>query len=341
MYHSKMALEKNGRPALPAALKRRVLLECGHRCSIHTCRHPEVDIHHIVPWSICKEHRFENLIAVCPNCHRRADRNEIDLKSLYVYKERLRLGLGIETLPEGFLTCESTTIIEDQLFDYDVQLIVPRIAPANEEINQVNAVILARFLQELHEMRSQEAAAISLEKREHKMVLNYDYDVSFLNDDLASIFIRRFHDASMAGAAHPNHDSYTFNFNLSPSYPLTLANIFDERTKYLDFLSTFAFQDLSAQLSLPEEALDDMTEAEFNNHNCAVNERIREGTTPESTNFRNFRLTKSSLIFIFDEFQVAEYVAGAREVEIPYGAMQEFISPKSAVHKAYDKAIHG
>jgi hypothetical protein len=182
-----------------------------------------------------------------------------------------------------------------------------------------------------------EAAAISLEKRAHKMVLQYDFEVSFLNDDLASIFIQRFHDASMAGAAHPNHDSYSFNFNLAPAFPLSLANIFDERTKYLEFLSNFAFQDLSARLSLPLEALDDMSEDELTNHNCVVDEHIKRGTTPESYNFGNFRLTKSSLIFTFDEYQVAEYVAGAQEVEIPYGAMEKYISPKSAIHKAYDK----
>jgi len=78
------------RPNVPAALKRRVLCEAGHRCAIHTCRHIEVDIHHIVPWAKCKEHKYENLIALCPNCHRRADSGYIDRKSLKIYKANLR-----------------------------------------------------------------------------------------------------------------------------------------------------------------------------------------------------------------------------------------------------------
>jgi HNH endonuclease len=80
----------DSRPAMPARIRRSVLVEAGHRCAIPTCRHIEVDIHHIIPWETCKEHKYENLIALCPNCHRRADREEIDRKSLKIYKANLR-----------------------------------------------------------------------------------------------------------------------------------------------------------------------------------------------------------------------------------------------------------
>ena len=79
-----------GRPPIPAELKRRVLVEAGHRCAIHTCRYIEVDIHHITPWATVKTHDYENLIALCSNCHRRADRGEIDRKALRLYKFNLR-----------------------------------------------------------------------------------------------------------------------------------------------------------------------------------------------------------------------------------------------------------
>ena len=75
---------------IPADLRRRVMVEAGHRCSIPTRRYIEVDIHHIVPWEQCKKHEYENLIALCPNCHRRADRGEIDRKSLRLYKANLK-----------------------------------------------------------------------------------------------------------------------------------------------------------------------------------------------------------------------------------------------------------
>lgn len=78
------------RSSIPAGVKRRVLVEAGHRCSIPTCRYITVDIHHIIPWETCHEHDYHNLIALCPNCHSRADRGEIDRKSLRIYKASLR-----------------------------------------------------------------------------------------------------------------------------------------------------------------------------------------------------------------------------------------------------------
>ena len=70
------------RPAIPSNIKRRILVEAGHRCAIPTCRHIKVDVHHIVPWAKRKEHKYPNLIGLCPNCHRGAGREEIDRKSL-------------------------------------------------------------------------------------------------------------------------------------------------------------------------------------------------------------------------------------------------------------------
>ena len=78
------------RPPIPAELKRKVLVEAGHRCAIPTCRHITVEIHHIVPWETCLTHEYHNLIALCPNCHTRADRGEIDRKALRIYKASLR-----------------------------------------------------------------------------------------------------------------------------------------------------------------------------------------------------------------------------------------------------------
>lgn len=77
------------RPHIPEKLKRRVLIEAGHRCAIPECRYPHVVIHHIIPWAKCKEHKYKNLIALCPNCHARADKGEIDRKSLRIYKVNL------------------------------------------------------------------------------------------------------------------------------------------------------------------------------------------------------------------------------------------------------------
>lgn len=77
------------RPAIPRPLVRQVKLEAGHRCAIPTCRMATIEIAHIEPWSKVQEHKFENLIALCPNCHTRFDNGEIDRKSMLQYKANL------------------------------------------------------------------------------------------------------------------------------------------------------------------------------------------------------------------------------------------------------------
>jgi hypothetical protein len=77
------------RPPIPSELYRAALIEAGHRCAIPTCRQTPVEIAHIVAWSQCKEHKVENLIALCPTCHTRFDRGEIDKQSILVYKRNL------------------------------------------------------------------------------------------------------------------------------------------------------------------------------------------------------------------------------------------------------------
>ncbi|MFJ2292124.1 HNH endonuclease [Streptomyces sp. NPDC087894] len=80
-----------GRPAIPAELRRQVLVEAGHRCAVPTCRQHPVDIEHIVDWAKVKKHEFENLIALCPTCHRRKGDgpDQIDRKALRQYKANL------------------------------------------------------------------------------------------------------------------------------------------------------------------------------------------------------------------------------------------------------------
>src|SRR5437588_719861 len=89
------------RPPIPADLERAVLIESGHRCAIPTCRQVPVELAHIIPWSKCKTHSLDNLIALCPTCHTRYDEGVIDRKSMLTYKLNLLLINSSEVL-EGW-----------------------------------------------------------------------------------------------------------------------------------------------------------------------------------------------------------------------------------------------
>jgi hypothetical protein len=77
------------RPQLPSEVRRAVLVEAGHRCAIPTCPALHPKVHHIKP--VCEGGRddFDNLIALCANCHDMAHRGEIDRKAMRQYKANL------------------------------------------------------------------------------------------------------------------------------------------------------------------------------------------------------------------------------------------------------------
>ena len=67
-------------------------MEAGHRCALPNCGQTTVHIAHIEPWAKVKNHEFHNLIALCPTCHARFDRGEIDLKAMRAHKAILAKG---------------------------------------------------------------------------------------------------------------------------------------------------------------------------------------------------------------------------------------------------------
>jgi hypothetical protein len=69
-------------------------MEAGYRCAIPVCRQTPIEVAHIVPWEEVKSHSFDNLIALCPTCHTRYDRGEIDRQAMRLYKANLGLVNG-------------------------------------------------------------------------------------------------------------------------------------------------------------------------------------------------------------------------------------------------------
>jgi hypothetical protein len=83
-----------GRPSIPADLERQVMLESGYSCAVCRAR-PPLDIEHIEEWAKVQEHKFENLIALCPTCHRlkqqSSDPRHINRSSLKKIKANLMM----------------------------------------------------------------------------------------------------------------------------------------------------------------------------------------------------------------------------------------------------------
>jgi len=77
------------RPSVPAEIKRRILIESGYRCAVPTCRFPITENAHIVSWAKTQDHSYENLVALCPNCHTMYDSGKIERAAIIAYKKKL------------------------------------------------------------------------------------------------------------------------------------------------------------------------------------------------------------------------------------------------------------
>jgi type I restriction enzyme R subunit len=81
-----LAQMSNDRPAIPIAIRREVLFEARHHCAV--CYNPlPLEQAHVVPWSETHEHSVANLIALCANCHSRADGEKWGAQMLRKYKD--------------------------------------------------------------------------------------------------------------------------------------------------------------------------------------------------------------------------------------------------------------
>lgn len=81
-----------GRPEIPRELERALFVEAGYRCAIPTCRAvAPLVIEHIDDWAAVKEHKFENMIVLCANCHglKGNGPRKLDRKALRQFKINL------------------------------------------------------------------------------------------------------------------------------------------------------------------------------------------------------------------------------------------------------------
>lgn len=75
------------RQQISVEIRKQVLHEAGYRCANPACRMVLViNIHHLDPVSKGGENTFDNLIALCPNCHALHHQGDIPHESLRTWK---------------------------------------------------------------------------------------------------------------------------------------------------------------------------------------------------------------------------------------------------------------
>lgn len=77
----------DNRPHIPADIEREIMIECGRRCAVCGTATP-LEKAHIIPWHKAKEHKAENLLCLCANCHERSHKENWSEKELLAYKQK-------------------------------------------------------------------------------------------------------------------------------------------------------------------------------------------------------------------------------------------------------------
>jgi len=84
---------KKIRIPIPSKLKRELLVECGHKCSVHNCPLMQDFVYHHINFKP-SDNRIKNIIVLCPNHAAMADKGKIDRKACRRYKELLKVSLA-------------------------------------------------------------------------------------------------------------------------------------------------------------------------------------------------------------------------------------------------------
>jgi hypothetical protein len=296
------------RPAVPAEIRRGILCEAGHRCAIPSCRHPTVDVHHIVPWEDRKSHDFENLIALCPNCHRRADAGQIDRKSLRWYKSQLSAAIGaissVAHETEGTAGKISEVHVGNPGYEFQFEYPLfsePAINPVEKELE-----VLGNGLLQEH-------------RRQHALWGPTSGDILGGPNTMEGAFEIVRHDSTVlsikyrlnqyrCGAAHGTGRTITKTYFKNPLYQVTLTDLFVPKSDFLLLLSEYCRSDL---LSDPQKD----------------GAWVRRGTEPNGERLRAFNVTQRGLLMSFDEYEVDCFAAGPQTVAVPYEKFKQILNP--------------
>lgn len=287
------------------------MIEAGHQCAIPACRHPRVEIHHIIPWAKCKKHEYHNLIALCPNCHTRVHDGDIDRKSLIKYKVAL---------------VSAIRDLGNSAFDHPIVEVKRRIYsidPTNPEIYfdfefpdfcNTEVIIASKNIEAWGAELLKWHTSTAETNKEDAVTHGYNllgtylmgrYDVNRRDESVLSV---RYTIHGYLGGAHGYKETRAQNFLLSPFSPLTLDYLLIDED-CLDSLSNLIRQKFC---ETPPGHVD---------------EWITSGTTPEAISTTPFVVELYGITFIFAEYQVASYAQGSPEIFLSFDELNGIAKP--------------
>jgi hypothetical protein len=171
----------------------------------------------------------------------------------------------------------------------------PRIAAFNQTMNNLVHSQIDSFKADLVNMTDPPLVAAS--------TFDEKYDVVYQGGDLWSILFNT--SVYMDGAAHPGDYVQTITFDFEDSRAITMDELFLPGSDYLELISEYSTQELSAR-----------------------DIGFSTGAEPTAESYRNWNITADGLMITFERGQAAAQAAPAQIVIIPYNHLKDVIDPQ-------------
>lgn len=203
--------------------------------------------------------------------------------------------------------------LKSERLRYEIHVRYPQIIGSNEpHIRRLNQRIKDLATQQYQWPLSPSKSDLRYYREKWPDVFNkidVDYEIRSAADSLLSIYFEGY--SYGIGAAHSVQYSFVVNYDLTLQKELKLSDIFNSRSKYLEFISRYCHYQLSKQSEpIFEEAL-----------------------TPKARNFASWNVMHDSIRFNFDECSVFACASDKQTVDIPFADLKQLLN--QAASKAF------
>jgi Deacetylase PdaC/Protein of unknown function (DUF3298) len=207
------------------------------------------------------------------------------------------------------LVPENVRLKSDSLH-YDIDVRYPQIVggdtPGIRRINQqMKALATAKYQWPLNASKDEIRRGQEQLPGTYNSV-NLDYEVSVATESFLSIFFTGY--SYGVGAAHAVQESESLNYDLASGSRLQLGDLFKSGSRYLEFISEYCIEELSATAGVPA--------------------RLNKGRlAPSAKNFENWHISSGGISFNFDACEILACTEGDQSVEIPFSDLKSLFAP--------------
>lgn len=207
---------------------------------------------------------------------------------------------------------------ENENLHCNIDVTYPQISGKNLSTaeQKFNSHIIQIINQEIEQFKNRVKRDIpnirNLPKEVQNNSFNIDYDLDVIHP-LSLISVRLTMQGMQAGRAHPYRTHRVLNFDLINNKELALSDLFKPKSNYLEAIANYSHKKLDQTVQESDKWM------------------IEEGAKAHAKNYRNWNIEKDAILITFDEYQVAPYVYGPQEVEIPFSELQHLLSTQAKI----------